>query len=100
MTVASRSIGEALVSIAGRPGVRDDAEALAAAAVDGLRPSWGVRPGSIDQLSGVLALAHDAGLAVIPRGSGSAPELGSPPTRADLLVDPRRLDHVVADHPA
>jgi glycolate dehydrogenase FAD-binding subunit len=100
MAVAARSIGEALVSIAGRQGVRDDADALAAAAVDGLRPSWVVRPGSIDQLSRVLALAHDAGLAVIPRGSGSALELGSPPTRADLVVDLRGLDDVIEYNPA
>jgi glycolate oxidase FAD binding subunit len=100
MPVAARSIGEALVSIAGRQGVRDDADALAAAAVDGLRPSWVVRPGSIDQLSRVLALAHDAGLAVIPRGSGSALELGSPPTRADLVVDLRGLDDVIEYNPA
>jgi glycolate oxidase FAD binding subunit len=100
MPVAARSIGEALVSIAGRQGVRDDADALAAAAVDGLRPGWVVRPGSIDQLSRVLALAHDAGLAVIPRGSGSALELGSPPTRADLVVDLRGLDDVIEYNPA
>jgi glycolate dehydrogenase FAD-binding subunit len=100
MPVAARSIGEALVSIAGRQGVRDDADALAAAAVDGLRPSWVVRPGSIEQLSRVLALAHDAGLAVIPRGSGSALELGSPPTRADLVVDLRGLDDVIEYNPA
>ena len=100
MPVAARSIGEALVSIAGRQGVRDDAEALAAAAVDGLRPSWVVRPGSIDQLSGVLALAHDTALAVIPRGSGEALELGSPPTRADLVVDLRGLDEVIEYNPA
>jgi len=100
MAVAARSIGEALVSIAGRQGVRDDAETLAAAAVDGLRPSWVVRPGSIDQLSGVLALAHDAALAVIPRGSGSALELGSPPARADIVVDLRGLDEVIEYNPA
>src|SRR5437867_10962768 len=100
MPVAARSIGEALVSIAGRQGVRDDAETLAAAAVDGLRPSWVVRPGSIDQLSGVLALAHDAALAVIPRGSGEALELGSAPTRADLVVDLRGRDEVIEYNPA
>jgi glycolate oxidase FAD binding subunit len=100
MAVAGRSVGEALVSIAGREGVRDDDAALAAAAIDGLRPRWLVRPGSIEQLSRVLALAHDAGLAVIPRGSGAALELGSPPARADLVVDLRGLDQVIEYNPA
>jgi glycolate oxidase FAD binding subunit len=100
MAVAGRSVGEALVSIAGREGVREDAAALAAAAIDGLRPRWLVRPGSIEQLSRVLALAHDAGLAVIPRGSGEALELGSPPARVDLVVDLRGLDQVIEYNPA
>jgi glycolate oxidase FAD binding subunit len=100
MAVAGRSVGEALVSIAGREGVRDDAAALAAAAIDGIRPRFTVRPGSIEQLSRVLALAHDAGLAVIPRGSGEALELGSPPARADLVVDLRGLDQVIEYNPA
>jgi glycolate oxidase FAD binding subunit len=100
MAVAGRSVGEALVSIAGREGVRDDDDALAAAAIDGLRPRWLVRPSSIEQLSRVVALAHDAGLAVIPRGSGEALELGSPPVRADLVVDLRGLDQVIEYNPA
>jgi len=100
MAVAGRSVGEALVSIAGPEGVRDDGTALAAAAIDGICPSWVVRPGSIEQLSRVLALAHDAGLAVIPRGSGSALELGSPPARADLVVDLCGLDQVIEHNPA
>jgi glycolate oxidase FAD binding subunit len=100
MAVAGRSVGEALVSIAGPAGVRDDDASLAAAAIDGIRPSWVVRPGSIEQLSRVLALAHDAGLAAIPCGSGSALELGSPPARADLVLDLRGLDQVIEYNPA
>ena len=100
MVVARRSVGAALVSIAGREGVRDDGAALAAGAIDGICPSWVVRPGSIEQLSRVLALAHDAELAVIPRGSGEALELGSPPVRADLVVDLRGLDQVIEYNPA
>src|SRR5262249_56796809 len=85
---------------AGPEGVRDDGAVLAAAAIDGICPSWVVRPGSIEQLSRILALAHDAGLAVIPRGSGSALELGSPPARADLVVDLCGLDRVIEHNPA
>ena len=100
MAVAGRSVGEALVSIAGPAGVRDDDVSLAAAAIDGIRPSWVVRPGSIEQLSCVLALAHDVGLAAIPRGSGSTLELGNPLARADLVLDLRGLDQVIEYNPA
>src|SRR5207245_2546226 len=79
MPTAARSIGEALVTIAGREGVQDDDRARTAAAVDGQRPRWVVRPASIDQLGRIVALAHDDGLAVVPRGGGSALELGHPP---------------------
>jgi glycolate oxidase FAD binding subunit len=95
MPAAARSIGEALVTIAGREGVQDDDRARTAAAVDGQLPRWVVRPASIDQLGRIVALAHDDGLAVVPRGGGSALELGHPPARVDVLVDLSGLDRVL-----
>ena len=99
MSVAARSIGDAFVAIAGRDRVRDDGEALAAAAIDGLSPRWIVRPASIDQLSRVLALACDGRLAVIPRGAGSSLELGNPPARVDVVLDLAGLDRVIEYNP-
>src|SRR5437899_8242173 len=99
MPVAARSIGEAFVTIAGRDRVRDDAGARAAAAVDGQLPRWVVRPASIDQLSRIVALAHDDGLVVVPRGGGSALELGRPPARVDVVVDLSGLDQVLEYNP-
>ena len=99
MPVAARSIGEAFVTIAGRDRVRDDAGARAAAAVDGQLPRWVVRPALIDQLSRIVALAHDDGLVVVPRGGGSALELGRPPARVDVVVDLSGLDQVLEYNP-
>ena len=99
MSVAARSIGDAFIAIAGRDLVRDDGEALAAAAIDGLSPRWIVRPASIDQLSRVLALACDGRLAVIPRGAGSSLELGNPPARVDVVLDLAGLDKVIEYNP-
>ena len=99
MSVATRSIGDAFVTIAGRDGARDDAPTRAAAAIDGQPPRWVLRPASLDQLSRVVALAHDEGLAVIPRGGGTALELGHPPARVDVVVDLSGLDRVVEYNP-
>jgi glycolate oxidase FAD binding subunit len=99
MAVAARSIGEALVTIAGRDRVRDDGGSLDAATVDGLRPRWVVRPASIDQLSRAIALANDGGLAVVPRGAGSTLELGKPPSRVDIVIDLTGLDQVIEYNP-
>src|SRR5437867_4747705 len=100
MSVAGRSVAEAFVAIAGRDGVRSDQGARAGAAVDGQLAGLVVRPGSLEQLSQVMALAHEAGLAVVPRGSGSALELGRPPARVDVALDLRGLDRVVEYNPA
>ncbi len=81
MTVTVRALGGALAAAVTSGTVRDDPEALAATTVDGLTPRWVVRPGSLDEMARVLAVAHDARLAVIPRGSGSAQSLGRPPAR-------------------
>ncbi|MGH7389806.1 MAG: FAD-binding oxidoreductase, partial [Candidatus Rokuibacteriota bacterium] len=99
MAVTERSIGAALAQIAGRPGVADDTAALAAAVVDGRRPRWVVTPRSVEQVAAVLALARDEGLAVVPRGSGSALDLGPPPAAFDIVLDTRGLGRVVDYNP-
>lgn len=69
-------------------------------AVDGVAPGFAVRPGDAEQVSRLLTLAHGEGLAVVPRGGGSALGLGNPPARADLLLDLTRLNRVVEYEPA
>jgi glycolate oxidase FAD binding subunit len=58
-----------------------------------------VRATARDQVGAVLALAHDAGLAVVPRGNGHALALGRPPARVDVLLDLRALDRVIEWNP-
>src|SRR3989449_8707355 len=99
MPAAARSIGEAFVTPAGRGGAQDADRARTAAAVDGQLPRWVVRPASIGQLGRIVALAHDDGLAVVPRGGGSALELGHPPARVDVLVDLSGLDQALEYNP-
>ncbi|MEK7386902.1 MAG: FAD-binding protein, partial [candidate division NC10 bacterium] len=99
MSVVARSLHDALVEIAGREHVLEDGTARARFAVDGLEPRWVARPASLDAVGRLLALAHDAGLAVVPRGGGTDLELGRPPARLDLVLDLSRLDRIVEYSP-
>jgi glycolate oxidase FAD binding subunit len=99
VSVATRALGDALRARLGPDGATDDPAARAAAAVDGCQPAWVARPRSLEEAARVLALAHDEGLAVLPRGSGSALGLGAPPARADLVLDLGRLDAILEYSP-
>jgi glycolate oxidase FAD binding subunit len=99
VSVTTRSLGGALVAVLGADGFRDDATALAGAAVDGIVPRWVAAPATAEQLAQVLALAHAEALSVIPRGSGGNLEHGGPPRRVDLVLDLRRLDAVIEHNP-
>ena len=99
MSVAARSLGGVLAAIAGRERVLEDDGARERFAVDGRAPRWIVRPASLEQAARVLALAHDEGLAVVPRGSGGALEQGGPPARVDVVLDLAALDRVLEYNP-
>ena len=99
MSVTARALGAALAAIVGADGATDDPRACAAAAIDDRRPQWVVRPRALEEAARVVALAHDEGLAVVPRGRGTALALGAPPTRADVVLDLSGLDRILEYHP-
>jgi glycolate oxidase FAD binding subunit len=66
-------------------------------AVDGKVPQAVVFPGSVEEVSSVMAFAAEAGLKVTPWGAGSQMALGAIPERVDLVVVLKRLSRVV-DH--
>jgi glycolate oxidase FAD binding subunit len=99
MAVSTRSLGAALRGLVGAERVTDAPGECEAAAVDGRRPRWVVRAASVEHVADVLTLAWDERLAVVPRGSGSALELGRPPDRLDVVLDLRGLDRVLEDSP-
>jgi len=71
------------------------AEGLDAYAVDGVRPAVAAFPGSVEEVSALLALASRERLAVIPWGGGTMVRLGEPPRRADLILGMGRLSRVI-----
>ena len=70
-------------------------DGTAADAVAGVVPSFVASPSSTAEVSALLREAAAAGLAVVPRGAGTGLAWGAPPSRCDLVVDLRSMDHVV-----
>jgi glycolate oxidase FAD binding subunit len=75
------------------------AEAADDDAVDGVRAALVARPGSTEEVSAVLRVSAELGLAVVPRGAGTKLTWGRPPERADLVLDVSRISGVI-DHAA
>ena len=67
--------------------------------VDGVAPALVARPVDTAQVAEVLRAAAAHGLTVVPRGRGTKMSWGTPPTRADVLLDVSALDQVL-DHQA
>lgn len=86
-----------LVALAGV--CRDVRSADAQDAVDGVAVRYVAVPGSTAETGELLAAAAAYGLTVVARGGGTKLSWGSPPIRADLVVDLGAMSAVV-DHAA
>ena len=95
--MSARAPADALAAIVGREHVVGSPPG---ASVDGVVPRWGVSPGSVDEVSRIMKLAAAERLVVIPRGSGSALDLGTPPSTVDIAMDLSRLDGILDYVPA
>ena len=73
---------------------------LSSYGVDGLIPTVGVCPPTVEDLSGVVSLANEEGLATIPLGGRTQRSLGNPPRRYDLALDLRGLNRLVEYEPS
>lgn len=92
MPPAPLSIEKDLAAILPAESIRP---ANAADSIRGIPPHVVVEPIDEQQLAATLRLAHDADLAVIPRGGSTKLSWGNPPERADLLLSTSRLDKIV-----
>ncbi len=73
--------------------------ATEADAVDGVLPAAVVRPARAAAVSAVLRAAHAHGWRVVPRGGGTALDLGNAPRGVDLVLDLSALTAVVEYRP-
>lgn len=69
-------------------------------AIDGAAPQLARQPRTREELTGLLAAATDAGLAVVPQGSRTALDVGRPLDRYDIALDMRGLAGIVDYEPA
>jgi glycolate oxidase FAD binding subunit len=64
-------------------------------AISGALPQFVAEPDNEQQLAAILAMANEAGIAVIPRGGGTKLDWGSPPKRAELILSTARLNRIL-----
>ncbi len=95
--VKQASLASNLASIVGRENV---APGTPEYAVDGLAPKSVIRPGTPDEVAGVMSYANANRLAVIPLGGRNHAGIGNLPERFDLTLDVSRLSQVVEFEPA
>ena len=67
--------------------------------VDGVRPEAAVFPGSVEEVSEVLAACAEARVGVIPWGGGTSMGLGAIPSRGEVALALTRLDRVLEHVP-
>ncbi len=67
--------------------------------VDGRTPKAAVFPGSVDEVSAVLALANDASIPVTPWGGGTGIGVGAPAARLGVVLGLRRLGRLIEHEP-
>ncbi|MFI5395160.1 MAG: FAD-binding oxidoreductase [Candidatus Binatia bacterium] len=68
--------------------------------VDDLTPQYVLFPETVDQLSRCIAAVDQAGLAMMPVGSGTRLGIGNLPQRYDIAVSTRRLNRILAHEAA
>ena len=90
----SNQLVSALNGIIGEPNVIQDPDQLNVYAVDGLAPKAVVIPGSVEEVSRLLAYAYLEKLAVVPRGNGTKMAAGGIPGKIDLVLSMLRINRI------
>jgi len=71
-----------------------DPERLKAYALDRKRPKVIVSPGTIEEVSKIVAYANQERLAIIPMGNGTKMGMGGIPKKMDIILLTRRLNSI------
>ncbi|MGH7312455.1 MAG: FAD-binding oxidoreductase, partial [Candidatus Rokuibacteriota bacterium] len=87
-----------LRSIVGPTNVRAGVE-LGSYVVEGRTPEAAVFPGSVDEVRAVVELAAGADTPVVPWGGGTAASMGTPASRAGLVLGLSRMARLLEHEP-
>ncbi|HEX8983136.1 MAG TPA: FAD-binding oxidoreductase [Ktedonobacterales bacterium] len=94
MDVTAQALETTLATLT--PHVRPASDANAVA---GVRPRVVVEPETEEQVAAILRYANTERLAVIPCGGATQQALGTPPTRADIILSLARLNQIIEHAP-
>jgi glycolate oxidase FAD binding subunit len=90
----SNQLVSALKEIVGEANVIQDPDQLNTYAMDGLTPKAVVTPGSVEEVSKLLAYANLEKLAVVPRGNGTKMTAGGIPRKLDVVLSMLRINRI------
>ena len=91
----SNQLASALKGIVGETRVIQNADQLKAYAVDGMVPKAVVSPGSVEEVSRLLAYAHSERQAVVPRGNGTKMAAGGIPRKLDVVMSMLQINRII-----
>src|SRR5262245_57978118 len=89
---------ERLRALVGSPHVLTGIE-LSPYVVEGRTPDVAVFPGSVDEVRGIVGLAGEEGIPLIPWGGGTAAIVGTPAATMGIVLGLGRLDRFVEHEP-
>jgi glycolate oxidase FAD binding subunit len=94
MPTTANKLISGLKEVAGKAKVIQEKDKVAAFAMDGKRPKVVVSPGSVEEVSRIVAFANQNRLSVIPVGNGTKMGMGSIPEKMDIVLSTRRLNRI------
>lgn len=80
--------------IVGEAHLIKDSDRLKTFSIDGKRPKVLVHPGTMEEVSRIVAYAFDQTLTIIPIGNGTKIEIGNIPKKVDILLSTQRLNRI------
>jgi len=83
-----------LKEMIGEAHVIQDPDKLKAYVIDGKKPKAVVTPGTIDEVSKVVAYASQEHLAIVPKGNGTKMNMGGIPKKMDIVLSTSRLNRI------
>jgi glycolate oxidase FAD binding subunit len=83
-----------LKEIVGEANIFQDPDQLKAYGLDGKKPKVVISPGTIDEVSKVVAFSNEQHLTIIPRGNGTKMGMGRIPKKMDIILSTKHLNRI------